>query len=69
MEKNSFGEKTLKKNHKSKKIKNNRIFNNINKRSFAKKIQNIIREEKKNYIKSIEPMATRKSSEKILNVL
>ena len=63
-----IGEKASKKSQ-SKKIKNNRIFNNITKRSFAKKIQNIIREEKKNYIKSIEPMATRKSSEKILNVL
>ena len=63
-----IGEKASKKSQ-SKKIKNNRIFNNITKRSFTKKIQNIIREEKKNYIKSIEPMATRKSSEKILNVL
>ena len=53
----------------SKKIKDNKKFKNTKNLSFAKKIQNIIREEKQNYIKSMEPMATRKSSEKILNVL
>ena len=53
----------------SKKIKDNKKFKNTKNLSFTKKIQNIIREEKQNYIKSMEPMATRKSSEKILNVL
>ena len=51
------------------KIKDNKKFKNTTNDSFAKKIQNIIREEKQNYIKSLESMATRKSSEKILNVL
>ncbi len=51
------------------KIKDNKKFKNTKNLSFGKKIQNIIREEKQNYIKSMEPMATRKSSEKILNVL
>ena len=51
------------------KIKDNKKFKNTTNDSFVKKIQNIIREEKQNYIKSLESMATRKSSEKILNVL
>ena len=51
------------------KIKDNKKFKNTTNDSFTKKIQNIIREEKQNYIKSLESMATRKSSEKILNVL
>ncbi len=53
----------------SKKIKDNKKFKNTTNESFAKTIQNIIREEKQNYIKSLEAMATRKSSEKILKIL
>ena len=53
----------------SQKSGNKTIKNNIANKSFSKKIQNIIRKEKQNYIKSMEAMATRKSSEKILNVL
>jgi len=53
----------------SQKSESKTIKNNIVNESFSKKIQNIIREEKQNYIKSMEAMATRKSSEKILNVL
>ncbi len=45
---------------KNKIIKNNKNYQNISK---------IIREEKQKYIKSLEPMASRKSSQKILNVL
>ena len=50
----------------SKKIKNNKI---IQRKKNYENIYKIIREEKQNYIKSMEPMATRKSSQKILNAL
>ena len=55
--------------YKSKKIQNNNIYQSTTNTSFSKKIQKIIREEKQNYLRSIEPLATRKSSEKILNIL
>ncbi len=64
----SIGKKASKKAE-SRKIKDYKKFKNTTNKSFTKKIQNIIREEKKNYIKSLEAMATRKSSEKILNIL
>ena len=44
------------------------LTNTIN-HNFVKKVQNIIKQEKKDYINSSEAMATRKSSEKILNIL
>ena len=50
----------------SKKIKNNKI---IQRKKNYENIYKIIREEKQNYIKSMEPMATRKSSQNILNAL
>ena len=50
----------------SKKINNNKI---IQRKKNYENIYKIIREEKQNYIKSMEPMATRKSSQKILNAL
>ena len=54
---------------KSKLIKNNNITQRIKNSLYYKNISKIIRAEKKNYIKSIEAMATRKSSQKILNKL
>jgi len=50
----------------NKKIKNDKI---IQRKKDYKNISKIISEEKQNYIKSMEPMATRKSSQKILNAL
>ncbi len=54
---------------KIKENKNSYLKQTIHDSSFLNKIQKIINEEKKKYFKSIEPMATRKSSQKILNVL
>tara|TARA_B100000579_G_scaffold314803_1_gene264281 strand:+ start:64 stop:1995 length:1932 start_codon:yes stop_codon:yes gene_type:complete len=48
----------------SKKSKNNKIKKNI-----SKIVSEIIKKEKRKYIKSLESMATRKSSQKILNAL
>ena len=50
----------------SQKVKNNKIMKD---KKNNKNISKIIKEEKQNYIKSMEPMATRKSSQKILNTL
>lgn len=63
-----IGEKASKK-AKTKEIKNSYLTLTKNNSSFTNKIQKIISEEKKKYLKSIEPMATRKSSQKILNEL
>jgi len=60
-----IGEKASKKSDR-KKINPNTI---SSPKKNSKNISNIINEEKKNYINSLEPTATRKSSEKILNVL
>ena len=60
------GEKEFKKWSRSFKSKNNFLQkNNIKKRS----ILNYINKEKKNYLKILEPLATRKSSEKLLNII
>tara|TARA_B100000579_G_scaffold209481_1_gene171085 strand:- start:2082 stop:3833 length:1752 start_codon:yes stop_codon:yes gene_type:complete len=63
-----IGEKASKK-AKTKEIKNSYLTLTKSNSSFTNKIQKIISEEKKKYLKSIEPMATRKSSQKILNEL
>jgi len=62
-----IGERASKK-YKSPK-KNHKNLTNTIKDNFVKKVQNIIKQEKKIYTNSLEAMATRKSSEKILNVL
>ena len=62
-----IGERASKK-YKSPK-KNHKNLTNTIKDKFVKKVQNIIKKEKKIYTNSFETMATRKSSEKILNVL
>ena len=62
-----IGERASKK-YKSPK-KNHKNLTNTIKDKFVKKVQNIIKKEKKIYTNSLETMATRKSSEKILNVL
>ncbi len=62
-----IGERASKKYRSPK--KNNKNLTKTIDHNFIKKVQNIIKQEKKNYINSLEAMATRKSSEKILNVL
>ena len=62
-----IGERASKKYRSPK--KNHKNLTNTIKDNFVKKVQNIIKQEKKIYTNSLEAMATRKSSEKILNVL
>ena len=62
-----IGERASKKYRSPK--KNHTNLTNTIKDNFVKKVQNIIKQEKKIYTNSLEAMATRKSSEKILNVL
>ena len=63
----TIGERASKKYRSPK--KNHKNLTNTIKDNFVTKVQNIIKQEKKIYTNSLEAMATRKSSEKILNVL